>query len=154
MCFFIDLAIIKLLTYNLFDIALMNTNVTSDPVIHIALSSFIMLTNIFVSLIVYRSSPVLFPKRWLDSEQEDAEIPGHKFHVVFTILILLLLNTFLFYTYTELLYFRPSYRVFVMFWCLLTCILMVYFARNIVIHSMERLQLTIDRAYQKDIFKF
>lgn len=149
-----DLAIIKLLTYNLFDIALMKTNITSDPLIQIALSSFIMLTNIFVALTIYRSNPVLFPKRWLETQHGDVETSGHKFHVVFIMLILLLLNTFLFYTYTELLYFRLSYRVFVMFWSLLTCILMVYFSRNIVIHSIERVQLTIDRAYQKDVLKF
>ena len=83
-----DVAIIKLFVHNLFDIALISSDVSSDPVIQLALTLFVMMSNIFVSLVVYRQSPVLFPKRWLFPLKEAAHSNLYKFHLVFIVLIL------------------------------------------------------------------
>lgn len=149
-----DLAIIKLFAHNLFDIALLSSDVESDPVIQVALTLFVMMSNIFISLVVYRQSPVLFPKRWLFPLKEGAQSNLYKFHLVFIILILLSVNIFLYYTYTQLLFFTINYRVFVMFWTILTCFLLLFFSRNIVVHNIERIQFTLDKEYQKDLLSF
>lgn len=154
LAFIYDLTIVKLLTYNLFDLALMNTNISSDIVMQIALSAFVILTNIFIAIIIFKKPLVLFPKRWLDPRNELDEQNGEVFHILFIMLILILLTVFLYYSYTELVFFRPNYRVFVMFWSLLTCGLIFFFLRNIAIHNIERLQFSIDKAYQKDILNF
>lgn len=149
-----DLAIIKLFAHNLFDIALLSSDVSSDPVIQVALTIFVMMSNIFISLVVYRKSPVLFPKRWLFPLKEAAQSNLYKFHLIFIILILLSVNLFLYYTYTQLLFFTINYRVFVMFWTILTCFLLLFFSRNIVVHNIERIQFSLDKEYQKDLLSF
>ena len=149
-----DLAIIKLFAHNLFDIALLSSDVSSDPVIQLALTLFVMMSNIFISLVVYRQSPVLFPKRWLFPLKDGAQSNVYKFHLIFIVLILLSVILFLYYTYTELAFFTINYRIFVMFWTILTCFLLLFFSRNIVVHNIERIQFTLDKEYQKDLLSF
>lgn len=144
--------LIKLVVNNLFDLALLSSGISDDPVIQLALTTFVMMCNIFISLFIFQKSPVLFPKRWFNLEGTQANL--YKIHFIFVVLILISVNTLLYYTYTELLFFRVNYRIFVIFWSIITCSLLVFFTRKIVIYNIEKTQFSIDQAYQKDLLSF
>lgn len=150
-----NLTIIHLLAYNLFDMALKISNVPNDPVMIIAFNTFLMFTNIFIALIIYYKTPVLFPNRWFNIKiVEGSQANLLKLHVFFITLILVAINLFLYFTFVELPNLRIPFRIFVMLWGIIICCIFLFFSKRIVIYNMERMQFSLDKVYQKDLQSF
>lgn len=150
-----NLTIIHLLAYNLFDIALIVSDIPNDPIMHIAFTIFTTLTNIFISLLIYHQAPVLFPQRWFNVQAiEEGQANLHKIHLVFIIFILISINAFVYYTFIELPYLRIPYRIFAMLWGIIICSFFLFFSKRIVVYNIERMQFSLDKIYQKDLHAF
>jgi len=150
-----NLTIIHLLAYNLFDMSLKISNVPNDPVITIAFNTFLIFTNVFISLIIYYKAPVLFPNRWFNIKiVEESQSNLLKLHVFFITLILVAIDLFLYFTFVELPVLRMPFRIFVMLWGIIICCIFLLFSKRIVVYNMERMQFSLDKVYQKDLQSF
>lgn len=150
-----NLAFIHLLADNLFTIALKVSNVSSDPLILIMFLIFLSLTNIFIAIVTFQKSPVLFPARWFNINiLEEKQTALYRFHFIFIILILIAIDAFLYYTYTELTTLSVHFRLFLIAWTMIVCVLFLYFSKNIVLYNIERMQFSLDQTYQKDLHAF
>ncbi|WP_190279575.1 sensor histidine kinase [Ornithinibacillus gellani] len=147
-----DLAIVKLLEFNIFDI-LAGMETAGDLAISAFFTLFVLMNNIFISMMMYQKAPVLFPDI-LFSERDVEQAGLYRFHLSFVLLILLTINAFLFYTYIELPHFTVNYRVFVILWGLVIIAVLMFFLRNTLLSKIERVQFFLDQQYQKDLLSF
>lgn len=150
-----NLTVIQLFAYNIFNIGLLISNVPADPVIDISFAIFILLTNVFISINIYIKEPVFFPNRWFYSHtQYGAERNTFGFQVIFLVFILIAFDSFLFYTFAELHYFRLTYRLFIIGWMVVFSMMFLFFTKRLVLYHLERVDISIDKSYQKDILSF
>src|SRR5690625_6830 len=150
-----NLTVIQLFAYNVFNIGLLLSDVPDDPVIHISFAIFILLTNIFISINIYVKEPVLFPNRWFYSHtQNGSQRNKFSFQVFFLFFIFIAFDSFLFYTFAELHYFRLTYRIFIIGWMVIFSVMFLFFTKRLVLYHLERIDISIDKSYQKDILAF
>ncbi|MUV38212.1 Histidine kinase [Lentibacillus sp. JNUCC-1] len=150
-----DLGFVELLQYNLFDLILSVSGIEEDGMIQLVLTLFVMLNNIFVSYIVYQNEPRLIQGDLFYLEKdEESQITAYRLHFVFSIVILVSINVFLYFSNVERDMFPPIYRVFVTFWSLFMCGLILFFLRAMIQHKMEQVQLYMDKQYQQDMLSF
>lgn len=150
-----DLMVIKLLENNFFDILLIKSNVVMDAGIEFSLESFIALNNLFLSILIYSKLPMLFPSVLFEKQiKEDEASISFRSHVYFTIFLLLLLNIGLFLLYTELNYLRLNFRIVLTLWSIAVGISLLYFLKISIATKNERIQIYLDKQYQKDVLSF
>jgi len=150
-----QLAVVYLLELNMMELMLEQSGVASDAIMEALFRIFIMMNNIWIVILCYQKEPVLFPKRlFFRHTQSDRSVDMYQSYLIFTVLLLVLLNVFLFFTYAERHTFSNMYRVFVTGWALCMCGLMLYCLRRIFIYKMEKLQNYLEQQYQQDIRSF
>lgn len=150
-----DLAIVHLLEQNLFEILITNRMGEDDLVIHVLYTLFIMMNNVFITIIMYQKRPSLFPSKWFRMFQlQEEQTKMYRLYTFFVVLILGALNSFFYKTFLELPYFRTSFRVFIIFWTILLCVLLVYLLRHALNYQLERSQFFLDKQYQTDLQSF
>src|SRR5699024_3884156 len=102
-----NFTVIQLFAYNVFNIGLLLSHVPDDPVIHISFAIFILLTYIFISINIYYHEPVLFPYIWFYRHTiYGSQRNKFSFQLFFLFFIFIAFDSFLFYTFAELHYFR------------------------------------------------
>lgn len=85
-----------------------------DLVIHALYTLFIMMNNIFITIIMYQKRPSLFPSKWFRMYQlQEEQTKMYRLYTVFVVLILGALNAFFYKTFLELPYLRTNFRVFI-----------------------------------------
>ncbi|MCJ8009254.1 sensor histidine kinase [Lederbergia wuyishanensis] len=147
-----DLSIIKILEYNLLDILLMSSNIEKDTGIKLSLDLFITLNNVLIGYIIFHKTPSLFPKVWF--EKNVLGIGNQNLNIFFVIVLLFLVDLGLYYSHTELPFFRLSFRIFLTFWITIICIFIVFFLRTSIVYKLERSQFFLDRQHQEDLLSY
>jgi len=150
------LTFIMLLQYNMFDLILTSSNIEQDIVIQLIVLLFVLMNNILVIIFVFQKEPVLFQRTFFNIQdvQDDQSVPLYYPQLLFSILIVIVLDIFLYYTYLEKSLFTTSFRIFVTLWGIFMCVLILFFLRKALNHKMEQTQLFMDKQYQQDIQSF
>jgi len=150
-----NLLIITLLEYNVFYLLLDIGDVSLDAGTELSIDLFVMLNNIFLSILIVTKSPVLFPKglfeKSLHAEDPEISFSGQVYSVI---LILFLLVVGLYYTSLELSHIRPNYRWFLTLWTLAVTVAIILFQRKLILFKNERVQVFLDKQYQKELLSF
>ncbi|QTD40844.1 sensor histidine kinase [Sporosarcina sp. Te-1] len=150
-----NLAVVSLIEYNIFYLLLDAGNVSLDTGTKMSINLFVSLNNIFIAMIVYSNSPVLFPKllfeKSLDDDDPEISFSGRAYSVI---LILFLLAVGLYYTVWELPHIRLHYRWFITLWSLTVTVAIILFQRKLILFKNEKVQLFLDRQYQKELLTF
>src|SRR5699024_8076075 len=150
-----DLAIVHLFEENVFEILITERIGEDDTVIQALYTLFIMMNNLFITIVIYQKRPSLFPSKWFRMIQlKEEQTKLYKVYTIFIVLILGAMNSFFYKTYLELPYFRTSFRVFIIFWTILLCVLLVYLLKHALHYLIERTQFFLDKQYQKDLQSF
>jgi len=150
-----DLAIVHLFEENVFEILITDRIGEDDTVIQALYTLFIMMNNLFITIVIYQKRPSLFPSKWFRMIQlKEEQTKLYKVYTIFIVLILGAMNSFFYKTYLELPYFRTSFRVFIIFWTILLCVLLVYLLKHALHYLIERTQFFLDKQYQKDLQSF
>nr|WP_269135922.1 GHKL domain-containing protein [Sporosarcina cyprini] len=106
-------------------------------------------------MLIYSKSPVLFPKtlfeKSLDDDDPEISFSGRVYSVI---LILFLLAVGLYYTVWELPHIRIHYRWFLTLWALAVTVAIILFQRQLILFKNEKVQLFLDRQYQKELLSF
>ncbi|WP_217587152.1 sensor histidine kinase [Lentibacillus saliphilus] len=148
-------AFVELLEYNLFDLIVSTSHVEYDVVIRFVMTLFVMMNNILVAITVFQNNPVLLRRDlFYPQDDKDEQIGTHKPQLMFSIVILLTMNVFLYYINVERAYFTTDFRIFVIFWSWFMCGLILFFLRMILVHKLEQAQIYMDKQYQKDMLSF
>lgn len=146
---------VELLEHNLFDLILSYNGIKQDAVIQLMITLFVMMNNILITMFVYQKEPILIKGELFHmGNKEDDQVMTFKPHLLFNIFILLTMNIFLYYTYLEKTFFTLNFRIFVTFWSLFICGLILFFTRTMLVHKMEQTQIAMDKQHQKDMLSF
>ncbi|GKV57343.1 hypothetical protein NCCP2222_32900 [Sporosarcina sp. NCCP-2222] len=150
-----NLAVVSLIEYNLFYLLLEIESVSLDTGTRVSIDLFVSLNNILIAMIIFSKSPVLFPKtlfeKSLDDDDPEISFSGRAYSVV---LIMFLLAIGLYYTVWELPHIRVHYRWFLTLWALAVTVAIILFQRQLILFKNEKVQLFLDRQYQKELLSF
>lgn len=150
-----DLMFIKLMEENFFDIILTRSHVMVDRGITFSLDLFIALNNIILLLFFYRRSPQLFPMILFEKPiKGDEPSVSFRFHLYFTIFLLILLNVGPYLLYIKLDQMQDNMRIILTLWSIVMCVSVLYFLRMSITNKYERMQIFLDKQYQKDLLAF
>ncbi|CEG29393.1 sensor histidine kinase [Bacillus sp. B-jedd] len=150
-----DLMVIHLIEYNSFYLILNRSHESIDVGMNISYDLFVALNNIFISIIMYQKSPVLFSEIIFEKQKtgENSAAP-FRIQLFFVIFILFSLNSGLFLVLLESNHLRPYFQVFLTIWSLVICVLFLFFLRSSISHKHDRIQLFLDQQYQNDLLSF
>ncbi|MET3574169.1 sensor histidine kinase [Bhargavaea ullalensis] len=153
--FTFDTAVVRMLQWNLLGLFLDAGDAWDDPFIRAVIVLFIGLNNILFAMLFFKKEPVLFRDELFHVETaRGGSEPSRKPHLFFGILLLAVLDVFLFYTFQELGRFSLTYRLFVTGWSLFMVGLMLYFLKRALDFNSEEARLLLDRQYQQDMLSF
>lgn len=150
-----DVMIIKLIEDNFFDLILSRSQFIMDAGITFSINLFVALNNLIVIMILYSKSPQLFPDVLFEKQIiDEGQTISFRPHLYFTIFLLLLLNAGLYLLYMELAYLRLAFRIALSLWNISICISLISFLRISITYKNERIQVYLDKQYQKDVLSF
>lgn len=150
-----DLMVVHLIEYNSFYLIINRSHETIDAGMNISFDLFAALNHIFISLIIFQKSPVLFSDLIFEKQKDGENSAGpFRIQLFFIIFILFSLNSGLFLVLMEAVYLRPYFQVFLTVWSFVISILFLFFLRSAISHKHDRIQLFLDQQYQKDLLSF
>ena len=147
-----DLGIVHLLQYNLLQMLVDHSQMTSDIVTELSLDLFVLLNNVLVAYLTYANKPVMFTK--LSFQANPLSAVQQNTTLFFIIILLFLVDIGLLYSYVELPYFQTDFRLFFTFWMITICITVLFFLRNSIVHKMERSQFFLDQLHQDELLSY
>ncbi|MBB4823274.1 signal transduction histidine kinase [Sporosarcina luteola] len=150
-----NLAVVSLIEYNVFYLLLEIDSISLDAGTKLSIDLFVTLNNILIAIIIFSNSPVLFPKMLFEkSVDDDDPVISFSGRVFPVILILFLLAVGLYGTVWELPHIRVHYRWFITLWSLTVTVAIIIFQRKLILFKNEKVQLFLDRQYQKELLSF
>ena len=150
-----NLIIIQLFQYNAFDLLLRKSGMQDDVFMKFISMLFVSLNNILVTMAVISKRPVMFKGSIFEKQIiKDINKSDMKIDIFFIISILFILDSWFYFIYRELNYFRFNFRILIMFWSIMICGSLLYFLRKSIIYKNELLDFFYDRQHQEDILSY